>query len=56
MGETFLSILLVLAILGASALLTQWFARAMYITCPHCRTLNARRRIECRNCGKAIRS
>ena len=55
MGDTLLSILLVLAILGVSAVLTQWFARTMYITCPHCRTLNARRRTQCRACGEKIR-
>ena len=54
MGETILSIVLVVAILGVSAIFTYWFANAMYITCPHCRTLNARRRTECRNCGKRI--
>jgi ribosomal protein L40E len=55
MVETLLSIVLVLAILGVSALLTHWFARAMYITCPHCRTLNARRRVQCRKCGGELR-
>lgn len=55
MGETLLSIVLVLAILGVSALLTHWFARAMYITCAHCGTLNARRRVQCRKCGEKIR-
>ena len=55
MAQTLLSIVLVLAILGVSALLTHWFARAMYITCPHCRTLNARRRVQCRKCGHPLR-
>ncbi len=51
MAETLLSIVLVIAILGVSALLTHLFARAMYVTCPKCHTLNARRRVRCRNCG-----
>ncbi len=56
MGETLLSIALVIAILGASAIATHLFARAMYITCPHCRTLNARRRVQCRSCGRKLRN
>jgi len=55
MGSTLLAVLLVVAILGLSALITQVFARAMYITCPECRTLNARRRTLCRNCGQELR-
>ena len=55
MGSTLLAVLLVVAILGLSALITQVFARAMYITCPECRTLNARRRALCRNCGRDLR-
>jgi hypothetical protein len=55
MGSTLLAVLLVIAILGLSALLTHAFARAMYLTCPACRTLNARRRTLCRNCGQDLR-
>jgi uncharacterized paraquat-inducible protein A len=55
MGETLLGILLVAAILGVGALLTHLFARAMYITCPNCQTLNAHRRAQCRKCGRKIR-
>ncbi len=54
MGSTLASIALVIAILGGSAMVTHLFARAMYITCPHCRTLNARRRTVCRNCGEEL--
>ena len=54
MGETLLSIVVVIAIFGVSAVVTHLFARAMYITCPECHTLNARRRIQCRNCGKSL--
>jgi len=56
MGETLLGVALVIAVLGASALITHLFARAMYITCPNCRTLNARRRSHCRRCGQALRA
>jgi len=52
--RTLLEIVLVVAILGGSALVTHLFARAMYVTCPKCRTLNARRRSECRQCGEAL--
>ena len=54
MKETLLNMALAVGILGASALITHLFARVMYITYPNCRTLNARRRIRCRNCGKAL--
>ncbi len=49
MGETILGFLLVAAILIFSALITQGFARSMYNRCPECGTLNAIRRIQCRN-------
>ena len=52
MWETFLNILVVVAILGVSAVVTQLFARAMYNRCPSCHTLNAKRRDQCRNCGE----
>lgn len=55
MGDTLLSIALVAAILLVSGVLTNLFARAMYITCPQCHTLNARRRTQCRKCGRKIR-
>ena len=51
MAVTILSILLVVAILGGCALLTQLFARVMYRRCPECGILNARRRLRCRQCG-----
>jgi hypothetical protein len=54
MKETLLNVALVIAILGGSALITRLFARAMYIPCPKCRTLNARRRNRCRNCGEPL--
>ncbi len=41
--DTLISILLVGGILLVSFIATQIFARAMYLTCPSCRTLNARR-------------
>jgi hypothetical protein len=55
MSSTLESFLLLVAILAASALMTHFFARAMYLTCPRCRTLNARRRVQCRNCGWELR-
>jgi hypothetical protein len=54
MSETFLNVALAIAILGVSFVATHLFARAMYITCPKCRTLNARRRTHCRNCGEIL--
>ncbi len=55
MGSKLLQIMLVVAILGVSAVVTNLFARAMYITCAKCHTLNARRRIVCRSCGEELR-
>jgi len=55
MNETLEQIVLAAAILGGSALVTQVFARAMYVTCARCGTLNARRRRECRRCGSPLR-
>ncbi len=55
MNQNFLGILLVIAILAGSAILTQIFARWMYLVCPKCRTLNARRRVQCRQCGHPLR-
>lgn len=52
---TLLDYALAAAILGGAWVLTHLFARAMYIVCPTCRTLNARRRQHCRKCGKLIR-
>ena len=52
---TLLNIALVVGILGVSAVVTQLFARAMYITCSQCHTLNARRRTQCRKCGATLR-
>jgi hypothetical protein len=56
MNETLLNVALAVAILGGSALVTHFFARAMYITCPKCRTLNTRRRVACRKCGGELRT
>ena len=50
MKDTLLSLLVVAAILLASALVTNWFARAMYKRCAACGTLNAKRRSHCRAC------
>ena len=55
MGHTLLGIALVGGILGFSAIVTQLFARAMYLTCSQCHTLNARRRSGCRKCGAQLR-
>jgi len=54
MRDALLSIALVVGILGLSAIITQIFARAMYLTCRQCQTLNARRRSQCRKCGAKL--
>ncbi|MGI8785596.1 MAG: hypothetical protein ACR2L2_18345 [Acidobacteriota bacterium] len=51
MGQTLLGLLVVAAILVASAALTQLYARAAYWRCAGCESLNAKRRSHCRVCG-----
>lgn len=55
MRDALLSLLVLVVILGASAVITNWFARTMYNRCPDCGTLNAKRRTHCRDCGVQIR-
>ena len=55
MKDTLLSILVLVAILSASAVITNWFARTMYNRCAACGTLNARRRTHCRSCGVELK-
>ena len=55
MSDTLLSVAVLVVILVGSALVTQWFARTMYNHCPKCRTMNAKRRGECRNCGEPLK-
>jgi hypothetical protein len=52
--DALLSIAVLGGILVISALITNWFARSMYNRCPDCATLNAKRRTNCRSCGKAV--
>jgi hypothetical protein len=49
--DTIINILLAVAILGGSYVIMHFFARAMYVRCLTCGTLNARRRSLCRNCA-----
>ncbi|HST50915.1 MAG TPA: hypothetical protein VLJ61_02810 [Pyrinomonadaceae bacterium] len=55
MKDTLLSILLLVAILVLSAIITNWFAQTMYRRCTACGTLNAKRRTQCRSCQAEIR-
>ena len=55
MKDTLLSILVLVVILAASAVITNWFARTMYNRCAACGTLNAKRRVNCRSCGVQLR-
>ena len=55
MKDTLLSIAVLAAILLASALVTNRFARTMYRRCAGCGTLNAKRRTHCRACGRGLR-
>jgi hypothetical protein len=52
--ELLLNVLVLVAILGLSAIITGWFARTMYIRCLGCGTLNARRRSQCRSCEQDL--
>ena len=55
MRDTLLSAAVFIAILMASAVVTNWFAKTMYLRCTACATLNAKRRMVCRSCGKMLR-
>lgn len=56
MKDTLLSVAVLVGILVASALITNWFAAAMYIRCAGCGTLNAKRRAVCRACQQELRA
>ena len=56
MNSILAQIAVAVAILGSAAIITQVFARTMYIVCPKCRTLNARRREVCRHCQGELRT
>jgi hypothetical protein len=56
MTSALLNFALAAAILGGAWVLTNLFARAMYLDCPVCQTLNARRRSHCRKCGQPLRA
>ena len=49
--EFLINVALLIGILGASAVITQWFSGRMYNRCAQCKTLNAKRRKQCRACG-----
>jgi hypothetical protein len=53
--DTLLSVAVLVLILVASALVTNWFARNMYNHCPACKTMNAKRRANCRACGEPLK-
>jgi hypothetical protein len=53
--ETLLNIAIAAAILIGSYAIMHFFARAMYVRCPSCHTLNARRRAQCRSCSAGLR-
>lgn len=53
--DLLLNLVVLIGILGLSAIITGWFARTMYIRCLDCGTLNARRRAYCRSCQKVLR-
>jgi uncharacterized OB-fold protein len=50
--DTLLNVAVFVAILAASFLVTNLFARTMYRRCAACGTLNAKRRERCRTCGQ----
>jgi len=55
MRDLLLNLVLLVAVLGGAAVFTHLFTKAMYLRCPDCKTLNARRRTHCRQCGREIR-
>ena len=55
MKDVLLNVIVLVGILGVSAVITSVFARAMYIRCAGCGTLNAKRRTNCRTCQLSLR-
>ena len=53
--DSLTNVILAVAILGGSYVIMHFFARAMYVRCADCHTLNARRRDVCRSCGRGLR-
>ena len=55
MRGVLINVVVLVAILGVSAVITNVFAKAMYIRCAGCGTLNAKRRANCRACQALLR-
>ena len=55
MKDFLINAALLIGILGASFFITNWYASA-YITCANCKTMNARRRTNCRKCNSPLRT
>jgi rRNA maturation endonuclease Nob1 len=51
MTDTLLTIAVVVAVLVLPLIITNLFVRKMYYRCSACRSLNAKRRTNCRVCG-----
>jgi hypothetical protein len=52
--DTLLTIAVLGGILVISAVLTNLFTRKMYFKCGECGSLNAKRRTQCRVCGREL--
>jgi len=52
--DTLITIAVVAAVLILPLLVTNLFVRKMYYRCASCRSLNAKRRINCRVCGERL--
>ncbi|HSB11771.1 MAG TPA: hypothetical protein VLM38_19940 [Blastocatellia bacterium] len=53
-GDTLLTIAVLGGILLLSAIVTGVFTRKMYYKCAGCGNLNAKRRVNCRICGRSL--
>ncbi len=54
MQDILLNVALVVIIAGSGAVFTQIYCKLAYFTCADCKSLNAKRRSECRNCGAPL--
>lgn len=54
MKDVLINVGMAVTILGLSFFITNWYARA-YVNCRQCKTMNAKRRTHCRNCGAYLR-
>lgn len=54
MQDILINVALVVVIAGSGAVFTQIYCKLAYYTCANCKSLNAKRRNQCRNCAAPL--